>query len=98
MEQAATLSVVAIPIGNVEDITYRAVRTLLEAGYILCEDTLVAVKHKGILLMLRQHKVPELEQHLEYCLQRVDSDDQRAPLQSSCRDVPNSLVTNWCNT
>jgi 16S rRNA (cytidine1402-2'-O)-methyltransferase len=64
------LYVVATPIGNLEDITYRAVRILREAGLIACEDTRHTRKlldHYGIegkLVSYHEHNEAERAQEL----------------------------------
>ena len=54
----AKLYIVPTPIGNLEDITMRAVRVLGEVDFILAEDTrtsAVLLKHLGIDKPLRSH-------------------------------------------
>src|ERR1700733_30336 len=53
------LYVIATPIGNLSDITYRAVQTLQSCDYILCEDT----RHSLALLRHYQIRKPLTSLH-----------------------------------
>ncbi len=55
----AILRIVATPIGNLEDLTFRALRTLKESDFVLCEDTRVTKK----LLDHYDIKTPTLSYH-----------------------------------
>lgn len=55
----ATLYVVATPIGNLEDITLRALRVLKEVDFILCEDTRITKR----LLVRYEITTPVLSYH-----------------------------------
>ncbi len=54
-----TLYIVATPIGNLEDISMRALRILGEVDFILCEDTRVTAK----LLLHYNIKTPAISYH-----------------------------------
>ena len=60
--------VVATPIGNLEDITYRAVRVLSEVDLILCEDTRVTIN----LLNKYGIKKPTMSYHSQSKISKLD--------------------------
>ncbi|QQS37852.1 MAG: 16S rRNA (cytidine(1402)-2'-O)-methyltransferase [Ignavibacteriales bacterium] len=70
MNLESTLFIVSTPIGNLGDITLRAIETLKSSDFIICEDTRVTrnlLNHFGIAKELislnafnEQHKIPKL--------------------------------------
>lgn len=68
MATKGTLSVVATPIGNLEDITLRALRILKECDLVLCEDTRVTKK----LLSHFDIHVPTQSFHAHSTLSKVE--------------------------
>ncbi len=62
------LYIVSTPIGNLEDITFRAVRTLKEVDYIAAEDT----RHSRILLDRYEIKTSVLSYHSHSSHHKVD--------------------------
>ena len=65
--QPSTLYVVGTPIGNLEDITFRAVRLLQTVDVIAAEDT----RHTGRLLQHFQVKTPQVSYHDHNRLSRI---------------------------
>lgn len=74
-----TLSIVATPIGNLEDITLRALRTLKECDVIYAEDTRVISK------LLARYEIEKPVQRLDAATEAKRSDDIIARLEEGER-------------
>ena len=80
-DKKGSLYIVSTPIGNLEDITIRALRILKEVDYILCEDTRHSIKllnHYDIKKpLISLHKFNEYET-ADQIIDRITGGEQAA--------------------
>lgn len=72
----ATLFLVGTPIGNLADVTYRAIDTLNNVDMIACEDTRVTRKlcnHYEIKTPLKSYHEHNKEQQTTYLIEQLQS-------------------------
>jgi 16S rRNA (cytidine1402-2'-O)-methyltransferase len=77
----AKLIIVPTPVGNLEDMTFRAVRVLKEADLILAEDTRtsgILLKHYDIKNKLQSHHKFNEHQQVERIAQRIRAGENTA--------------------
>ena len=75
------LYIVPTPIGNLEDITFRAVRILKEADFILAEDTRttgILLKHLDINKKMYSHNLNNEHKTVDSLIERLQAGEQVA--------------------
>lgn len=78
---AGKLYIVPTPVGNLEDMTFRALKVLKEVDYILAEDTRTSgklLKHYEISTPMRSHHKFNEHQTSEAIVERIEAGDNVA--------------------
>lgn len=96
------LYLVPTPIGNLEDMTFRAIRTLKEADFILAEDTRTSgklLKHFEINTQMHSHHMHNEHKSIEGILNRIKSGETCAVISDAGTPAisdPGFLLTRAC--
>lgn len=96
------LYIVPTPIGNLEDITLRAIRVLKEVDLILAEDTRTSLKllqHLGIDTPMQSHHMHNEHQTVEGVVKRIAAGEEVALISDAGTPAisdPGFLLTRAC--
>lgn len=96
------LYLVPTPIGNLEDITFRAIRTLKEVDFILAEDTRTSgklLKHYEIATQMHSHHMHNEHKSVKGVLQRIQNGETCALISDAGTPAisdPGFLLTRAC--
>lgn len=99
---ANTLYVVSTPIGNLEDISFRALHVLKNVNLIACEDTRktgILLKHYGIKNELTSYFSHNEQVKVEYIIERLQNGDSVAVASDAgtpCISDPGSILVSEC--
>ncbi|MDR2042644.1 MAG: 16S rRNA (cytidine(1402)-2'-O)-methyltransferase [Tannerella sp.] len=98
----AKLILIPTPVGNLEDMTFRAVRLLKEADVILAEDTrtsLILLNHYGIRNRLQSHHKFNEHRQTEKIVERIRGGETVALISDAgtpCVSDPGFLLVREC--
>jgi 16S rRNA (cytidine1402-2'-O)-methyltransferase len=93
------LYIVPTPIGNLEDMTFRAIRILKEVDYILAEDTRNSgklLKHFEIVTPMQSHHMHNEHKTVENLIKRMQSGETIALISDAAISDPGFLLTRAC--
>ena len=96
------LYLVPTPIGNLEDMTFRAIRVLKEVAFILAEDTRTSgklLKHFQIATQMHSHHMHNEHKSIEGILKRIQAGESCALISDAGTPAisdPGFLLTRAC--